>query len=147
MPAGENRDRREGRISDAPYLLPDRTLRDSLIAAARRGVKVRIVMPAHSDHPPLDALGRRFAHALAAQMDVDVASSDRHFRPSAIRVCAGKRGISQLPDPVILAGVVERGSRRTSPSVACGRCCRTLIVEDSHCESMRLDGPHEQAIT
>jgi len=28
-----------------------------------------------------------------------------------------------------------------------GRCCRTLTVEDSHCESMRLDGPHEQAIT
>lgn len=50
-----------------PYLLPDRTLRDSLIAAVRRGAKVRIVMPARSDHPSLDALGRRFAHALARQ--------------------------------------------------------------------------------
>lgn len=28
-----------------------------------------------------------------------------------------------------------------------GRCCRTLSVEDSHCESMRLDGLHEQSIT
>jgi hypothetical protein len=27
------------------------------------------------------------------------------------------------------------------------RCCRTLIVEDSHCESMRLCRRHEQAIT
>ena len=27
------------------------------------------------------------------------------------------------------------------------RCCRTLTVEDSHRESMRLDGLHEQAIT
>lgn len=27
------------------------------------------------------------------------------------------------------------------------RCCTTLIVEDSHCESMRLDGRDEQAIT
>lgn len=28
-----------------------------------------------------------------------------------------------------------------------GRCCTTLTVEDSHCESMWLDGVHEQAIT
>ena len=27
------------------------------------------------------------------------------------------------------------------------RCCTTLTLEDSHCESMRLDGPYEQAIT
>ena len=27
------------------------------------------------------------------------------------------------------------------------RCCPTLIIEDSHCESMRLDRLHEQAIT
>ena len=27
------------------------------------------------------------------------------------------------------------------------RCCTTLTVDDSHCESMRLDKPHEQAIT
>jgi len=26
------------------------------------------------------------------------------------------------------------------------RCCTTLTREDSHCESMRLDGAHEQAI-
>lgn len=26
-------------------------------------------------------------------------------------------------------------------------CCRTLAMEDSHRETMRLDGPHEQAIT
>jgi putative transposase len=28
-----------------------------------------------------------------------------------------------------------------------GRCCTTMILADSHCESMRLDRPHEQAIT
>ena len=28
-----------------------------------------------------------------------------------------------------------------------GRCCKTLSTKDSHCESMRLDGAHEQAIT
>jgi hypothetical protein len=27
------------------------------------------------------------------------------------------------------------------------RCCRTLTVKDSHCESSRLDRRHEQAIT
>ena len=28
-----------------------------------------------------------------------------------------------------------------------GRCCKTLSSKDSHRESMRLDGAHEQAIT
>jgi len=28
-----------------------------------------------------------------------------------------------------------------------GRWCRTLTGKDSHCESMQLDGAHEQAIT
>lgn len=28
-----------------------------------------------------------------------------------------------------------------------GHCCKTLVAEDSHRESMRLDGAHEQAIT
>lgn len=27
------------------------------------------------------------------------------------------------------------------------RCCKTLATKDSHCEFMRLDGAHEQAIT
>ncbi|MGV8987963.1 MAG: DUF262 domain-containing protein [Cypionkella sp.] len=27
-----------------------------------------------------------------------------------------------------------------------GRCCRTLAAKDSNCETMRLDGVHEQAI-
>ncbi|EAR49956.1 cardiolipin synthase [Oceanicola granulosus HTCC2516] len=50
-----------------PYLLPDRRLRRALIAAAGRGVRVRIVMPARSDHRPLDVLGHRFARSLARQ--------------------------------------------------------------------------------
>ena len=32
-------------------------------------------------------------------------------------------------------------------STSDGRCCRTLAVEDSQCESMRLDGSHEQTDT
>ena len=39
------------------------------------------------------------------------------------------------------------GTASCSSSGSTGRCCRTLTVEDSHCESMRLDGPPEQAIT
>lgn len=44
-----------------PYLLPDRRLRDALTTAVARGVSVRILMPAKSDHPALDVLGRRMA--------------------------------------------------------------------------------------
>jgi len=36
---------------------------------------------------------------------------------------------------------------RQLTQLANGRCCITLTSKDSHCESMRLDGMHEQAIT
>jgi cardiolipin synthase len=48
-----------------PYLIPDRRLRRALLAARKAGARVRILMPARSDHPPLDLVGRRFARALA----------------------------------------------------------------------------------
>jgi cardiolipin synthase len=47
-----------------PYLVPDRRLWRAMISAARRGVGVRILMPARSDHRALDVIGHRFAHAL-----------------------------------------------------------------------------------
>lgn len=48
-----------------PYLLPDRGLWRAMTAAAGRGVKVRVLMPARSDHRSLDVIGRRFAHGLS----------------------------------------------------------------------------------
>ena len=48
-----------------PYLVPERRLWLALTRAAGRGTTVRILMPARSDHPFLDKIGRRFAHALA----------------------------------------------------------------------------------
>jgi len=47
-----------------PYLIPDGRLWRAMTAAAERGVKVQILMPARSDHRVLDVVGRRFAHAL-----------------------------------------------------------------------------------
>ena len=47
-----------------PYLVPNRRLWRALISAAERGAKVRILMPARSDHRFLDVIGQRFAHAL-----------------------------------------------------------------------------------
>ena len=48
-----------------PYFVPDRRLWRALIAAVEHGATVRILMPARSDHPSLDKIGRRFAHALS----------------------------------------------------------------------------------
>lgn len=48
-----------------PYLVPDRRLRNALARAVGNGARTRILMPARSDHPSLDVIGRRFAHALA----------------------------------------------------------------------------------
>ena len=66
-------DRMHARIENArdevilttPYLVPDNSFRRAINRAAGRGVAIRIVMPARSDHPSVDVLGRRFAHALA----------------------------------------------------------------------------------
>lgn len=61
------------RIADAerhvtlttPYLVPDLRFMREIARLAKRDVQVRIVLPAKSDHPTLDVIGRRFAHALA----------------------------------------------------------------------------------
>jgi cardiolipin synthase A/B len=43
-----------------PYFIPDRTMRRALLAAARRGVDVRILVPAASNHVITDWLSRGF---------------------------------------------------------------------------------------
>lgn len=47
-----------------PYLIPDRSLWRAMILAVERGAKVRVLMPARSDHQIVDVVGHRFAHAL-----------------------------------------------------------------------------------
>ena len=46
------------------YFLPDRALRRNLIAAARRGVDVQILLPRDSNHPTVDWLSRRHWYEL-----------------------------------------------------------------------------------
>jgi cardiolipin synthase len=48
-----------------PYLAPDRRLWRALMAARDNGARVRLLMPARSDHLAADLLGHRFARALA----------------------------------------------------------------------------------
>lgn len=48
-----------------PYFLPQHGLLRRLTAACRRGVRVRLVLPGVSDHPPLDIPSRAFAGRLA----------------------------------------------------------------------------------
>ena len=42
-----------------PYFVPDRTMSTTLLAAVRRGVRVRILVPAVSDHPWVREASRR----------------------------------------------------------------------------------------
>ena len=46
------------------YFIPDKALRGSLIAAARRGVDVQILLPRDSNHPTVDWLSRRHWYEL-----------------------------------------------------------------------------------
>lgn len=47
-----------------PYLAPNRRFWRALVSAVKDGAKVRILMPARSDHRILDVIGQRYAHAL-----------------------------------------------------------------------------------
>ena len=47
-----------------PYFIPDRTMVRALLAAARRGVDVRVLVPAASNHVITDWLSRGFYAAL-----------------------------------------------------------------------------------
>ncbi|HEV7344458.1 MAG TPA: phospholipase D-like domain-containing protein [Devosia sp.] len=47
-----------------PYLLPVRRYRDALLPAVERGAKVRLIIPASSDHFSVDLAGRFFADSM-----------------------------------------------------------------------------------
>jgi cardiolipin synthase len=58
-------DRARERISiTQPYFIPDRAMRRALLAAARRGVDVRVLVPAVSNHVLTDWLSRGFYSTL-----------------------------------------------------------------------------------
>ena len=58
-------DRATERISiTQPYFIPDRAMRRALLAAARRGVDVRVLVPAASNHVLADWLSRGFYSTL-----------------------------------------------------------------------------------
>jgi len=58
-------DRATERISiTQPYFIPDRAMRRALLAAARRGVDVRVLVPAASNHVITDWLSRGFYSTL-----------------------------------------------------------------------------------
>ncbi|MEF2552492.1 phospholipase D-like domain-containing protein [Aurantimonas sp. A2-1-M11] len=48
-----------------PYLFPDFKIWAALTGAVERGVRVRLLMPARSDHTSIDLVSQRFARALA----------------------------------------------------------------------------------
>jgi cardiolipin synthase A/B len=43
-----------------PYFVPDESMQEALIAAALRGVDVRVLLPGTSDHPVVDAAARSY---------------------------------------------------------------------------------------
>lgn len=68
---GALRQRIEGARSSVdlttPYFLPDKTTVQCLQDAAARGVRVRLLIPAHSDHPWIDRISRIFTPRLTAK--------------------------------------------------------------------------------
>ncbi len=65
---------------------------------------------------------------------------------TCVKLCESGRIITRA---AIRAVAVNGDGKRDGLGIATGpssrRCCRTLSVKDSHRESMRLDGEHEQA--
>ena len=54
-------------IIETPYFLPGYKIRKALVAAAERGVKVRIFLPLHSDVPMIDLLRNKYLGAMWKQ--------------------------------------------------------------------------------
>ena len=57
---------------NSPYLLPDRSGRRALVAAARRGVRIRIITPGRANNHPLArrASRRRYGELLEAGIEI-----------------------------------------------------------------------------
>ncbi len=65
---------RDELIMTTPYFVPDEAIKTAIVVAARRGVEVTLVLPAHSDHPIVCAAGRSHYHEL-----LDAGVRIRHF--------------------------------------------------------------------
>lgn len=75
------------------------------------------------------------------------AEDDPHrSRPSLPRVRVQPVQRSACDGAVSIEELAEDTAPRTLLASS-RRCCKTLAAKDSHCESTRLDGAHEQAIT
>ncbi|GLQ54745.1 phospholipase D-like domain-containing protein [Devosia nitrariae] len=51
-------------VLTTPYFLPDKIFVQCLLDAAARGVRVRLLLPAHSDHPMVDRISSIFTRKL-----------------------------------------------------------------------------------
>ncbi|OJG00165.1 hypothetical protein AX760_25555 [Pararhizobium antarcticum] len=101
-----------------------------LLADWRERNTERIVRLAECDPEP--GARRTLIHHEALRLDARI--------EIAIRNWAGT-------DRRVLGACSDVDRRRMDVLTRDRRCCTTLTVEDSHRESMRLDMPHEQAIT
>jgi cardiolipin synthase len=65
---------------NTPYFLPDRSAREELVRAAKRGVRVRIVMPGDANNHPIARLASRMYYGQLLQAGVEIFE----YRPGMI---------------------------------------------------------------
>jgi cardiolipin synthase len=75
-----------------PYFIPGLRMSRFLLKAARRGVKVRLLLPARSDSPQIRLLGRSYYSALLRQ-GVEIRELDREILHAKVMLIDGERTV------------------------------------------------------
>lgn len=121
------------------YLIPDDDLTAALFAAARRGVDVRIIVPAQSNHVVADWLSRGFYHDLL-KYGVRLflyQGAMVHAKTATIDGVWSTIGTANL-DRLSLAGNYEVNAEFFLPEVA-ARMEEIWAVDEANCVELTLD--------
>lgn len=111
-----------------PYLFPDRKIWSALTGARQRGVRVRLLLPAVSDHPAIDLVSQRFAAALARR-GVEVHGYLPGMMHAKLAIIDDWSMVSSFNLDMLSIGLnVENGLATTSPAF------RAVLADQYACD-------------
>ena len=111
-----------------PYLFPDRKIWSALTGARQRGVRVRLLRPAVSDHPAIDLVSQRFAAALARR-GVEVHGYLPGMMHAKLAIIDDWSMVSSFNLDMLSIGLnVENGLATTSPAF------RAVLADQYACD-------------
>ena len=133
----------EGILIATPYFIPGPLILRSLLRAARRGVRVRLLLPARCDIPLVRLLGRSYYGALLRK-GIEICEMEHEILHTKVMLIDGERTV------IGSANIDQRSFHRNFEinliidNVAFGRQIQTILLEDfKNSRRITLDD-HEQ---